>query len=93
MKLTAILLAIAMTGAWGTARAASLQNTDNQAYELMIAEPNRPYASSYRVIEHAQVDFCFLGCQVTILATGQTVSVGPQDTLVIDDGVMTITNQ
>ena len=59
----------------------------------MIAEPNRPYASSYRVIENAQVEFCFLGCQVTLLTTGQTVSVGPQDTVVIDDGVMTVTSQ
>jgi hypothetical protein len=30
---------------------------------------------------------------VTLLTTGQTVSVGPQDTVVIDDGVMTVTNQ
>ena len=43
--------------------------------------------------EHAQVDFCFLGCQVTLLTTGQTVSVGPQDTVVIDDGVMTVNRQ
>ncbi len=93
MKKTAVLLAIAMWAPWGAALAASLQNTDSQAYELMIAEPNRPYASSYRVVEHAQVEFCFLGCQVTILTTGQTVSVGPQDTVVIDDGVMTVTNQ
>jgi len=93
MKKTVVLLAIAMWAPWGATLAASLQNTDSQAYELMIAEPNRPYASSYRVIENAQVEFCFLGCQVTILTTGQTVSVGPQDTVVIDDGVMTVTNQ
>ena len=40
-----------------------------------------------------QVDFCFLGCQVTLLTTGQTVSVGTQDTVVIDDGVMTVNRQ
>jgi len=37
--------------------------------------------------------FCFLGCQVTLMKTGQTVSVGPQDTVVIDDGVMTVNRQ
>lgn len=72
--------------------AASLQNTDSQAYNLVITEPNRPYSTSYQVVENSQVDICFLGCTMTLLATGQTVEVGPQDTVVIDNGAMTVTN-
>ncbi len=75
-----------------TAWAASLRNTDSQAYNLMITEPNRPYSTSYQVVENSQVEICFLGCTMTLLATGQTVEVGPQDTVVIDDGAMTVTN-
>jgi hypothetical protein len=83
--------ALLMTGmVWTGGHAASLQNTDSQAYNLMISEPNRPYSTSYQVLENAQVEICYLGCTMTLLATGQTVEVGPQDTVVIDDGAMTV---
>jgi hypothetical protein len=75
-------------GVW----AASLQNTDSQAYNLVISEPGRPVSSSYQILENSQVEFCYLGCTMTLLATGQTVEVGPQDTVVIDDGAMTVTS-
>lgn len=72
--------------------AATLQNTDSQAYELQILEFGRPYSSNYRVIENAQVEICFNGCQMTMLGTGQTVSVNPKDSVVIDSGVMNVTS-
>jgi hypothetical protein len=84
--MTALLVSGA---AWG----ASLQNTDSQPYEMMIAEPGRPYSSPYRIIENSQVEVCFLGCEMTLLSTGQTVSVGAQDKVVIDGGVMTVRNE
>lgn len=68
--------------------AATLQNTDSQEYELQIQEPGRPYGSQYRVLEHSKVDLCFYGCQMTILRTGQTVSVNPNDSVVITNLVM-----
>lgn len=71
--------------------AASLQNTDSQSYELQILEFGRPYSSNYRVVENAQVEICFNGCQMTLLKTGQTVTVNPKDSVVIDSGVMTVT--
>ena len=86
-------LALATLLVLGVAWAASLQNTDSQAYELVITEPGRGYGSPYRIIEHSQVEMCFLGCEMTLLSTGQTVSVGPQDTVVIDNGVMSVTTQ
>jgi|WetSurMetagenome_2_1015567.scaffolds.fasta_scaffold46623_2 hypothetical protein len=78
-------------GVWTAGHAASLQNTDSQAYNLMISEPNRPFSASYQVLENSQVEICFLGCTMTLLATGQTVEVGPHDTVVIHDGAMTVT--
>lgn len=83
-----LLLAAAFTPGL---QAASLQNTDSQAYTLMITEPNRPYSTSYQLLENSQVDICFLGCTMTLLATRQTVEVGPQDMVVIDGGAMTVT--
>jgi len=72
--------------------AATLQNTDSQPYELQIQESGRPYGSRYRVIENAQVDLCFYGCEMTLLSTGQTVSVNPKDSVVIDNSVMSVTS-
>jgi hypothetical protein len=71
--------------------AASLQNTDQQAYELEIQEPGQSYSRHYRIIENSQVDLCFFGCEITMLSTGQTVAVNPKDSVVIDSGVMTVT--
>ena len=88
----AIALTIGTLSALGTAWAASLQNTDSQPYELVITEPGRPSAS-YRIIENSQVEICFLGCEMPLLSTGQTVSVGPRDPVVIDSGVMTVTSE
>ena len=75
-----------------TVWAATLQNTDSQAYDLQIQESGRPYSSQYQVIENAQVDICFNGCEMTLLSTGQTVRVNPKDAVVIDNGVMNVTS-
>ena len=75
-----------------TVWAATLQNTDSQAYDLQIQESGRPYSSRYQVIENAQVDICFNGCEMTLLSTGQTVRVNPNDSVVIDNGVLNVTS-
>ena len=71
--------------------AATLQNTDSQSYELQITRPDTPYPSPYTIVENAQVDICSFGCVMTLVSTGQTVRVGPNDTVVIDNGVMSVT--
>jgi hypothetical protein len=87
----AVCVVLMMVSALGGAGAASLRNTDSQPYELVITEPGKPYGSPYRVIENAQVEICFMGCTMTLVSTGQTVAVGPQDTVVIDSGMMAVT--
>ena len=48
------------------------------------------YVDQYRVIEHTKIQICFYGCVMTLLSTGQTVRVNPNDSVVIDDGVMNV---
>ena len=91
MKKVLLLVWIAAILSSGVALTATLQNTDSQAYELQIQESGRPYGSQYRIIENAQVEICFSGCVMTLVATGQTVRVGPKDAIVIDNGVMSVT--
>ena len=91
MKKILILVWIAAFLAPGAALTATLQNTDSQSYNLEIMETGRPYPSQYTIIENAQVEICFSGCVMTLVATGQTVRVGPKDAIVIDNGVMSVT--
>jgi hypothetical protein len=84
--LTMLTLITSVTG-W----AATLQNTDSQSYNLQILEAGRPYPRQYTIIENAQVEICFSGCMMTLVATGQTVQVNPNDSVVIDNGVMSVT--
>jgi hypothetical protein len=92
MKQSVILLMILTMAGPLSAFAATLQNTDSQAYDLQIQESGRPFSSQYQVIENAQVDICFNGCEMTLLSTGQTVRVNPKDTVAIDNGVMNVTS-
>ena len=91
MKKILILVWIAAFLAPGAALTATLQNTDSQSYNLLILETGRPYPSQYTIIENAQVEICFSGCVMTLVATGQTERVGPNDAVVIDNGVMSVT--
>ena len=81
MKKSIILLSMLTLFTSVTAWAATLQNTDSQAYELKIQESGRPYGSQYRIIENAKVEISFNGCTVMLLSTGQTVQVNPKDTV------------
>jgi hypothetical protein len=84
-----LMLALLIPGVAGLA--AILQNTDSQSYELQIQESGRPYDSHYRIIDHAKVEICFYGCRIVLLSTGQTVTVNPMDSVLINYGVMYVT--
>lgn len=92
MKPSIILLMILTLTGPLDAFSATLQNTDSQPYDLQIQESGRPFSSQYQVIQNAQVDICFNGCELTLLSTGQTVRVNPKDAVVIDNGVMNVTS-
>jgi hypothetical protein len=91
MKKCFFLMWLAAILGYGVAPAATLQNTDSQSYDLQIVEIGRSFGSRYTIIENAQVEICFSGCVMTMVSTGQTVRVNPNDTVVIDSGVMSVT--
>jgi hypothetical protein len=84
-------MALALAGPF-TVFAATLKNTDSQAYELQIQESGRAFSSRYRIVENAQVQLCHNGCALTLLSTGQTVQVNPEDSVVIDNGVLSVSS-
>jgi hypothetical protein len=71
--------------------AATLQNTDLQSYQLLI-EPFDGPPRYYTIIENAQVEICEHGCRMTLIAGRQTVMVKPNDAVVIDSGVISVSS-
>ena len=97
MKKIATLLAIVaacLSGAAipGPARAATLENTDNQTYDLILIEPGyrQDFRQPYQILSHARVELCFNGCDMIMRSTGQAVRVGPDDAVTISWGVMRV---
>jgi hypothetical protein len=84
-----LVLALMMPGSAGVA--ATVQNTDQQRYQLELRPPGEPFRY-YTIIENSQVEICVHGCEMVLLGSGQTITVGPNDTVVIDSGVMSVTS-
>jgi hypothetical protein len=85
----ALLAAAAVSGqAW----AASLQNTDNQSYDLILIEPGyrQDYRAPYQILSHARIELCFYGCEMIMRSTGQSVRIGPDEAVTISWGVMRV---
>jgi hypothetical protein len=84
-----LVLALLMPGSAGVT--ATLQNTDQQRYQLELRPPGEPFRY-YTIIENSEVEICMHGCEMVLLGSGQAVTVGSNDTVVIDSGVMSVTS-
>lgn len=74
-------------GFFCNARAGTLENTDLDEYRIEVDEGGR----IYQVIAYGQsrlMGICDYGGEVTLIKTGQTIKMNPDDYVVIEDGVM-----
>jgi hypothetical protein len=92
MRTVMVALAIIVGGLSGSAWAASVQNTDNQGYELIIVEPGyrQDVRRPFQILEHSRTEICRYGCDLYLRSTEQGVSIGPDDTVTISWGVMRV---
>jgi hypothetical protein len=92
MRTTVVALAIIVVGFSGSAWAASVHNTDNQGYELIIVEPGyrQDVRRPFQILEHSRTEICFYGCDLYLRSTGQGVRIGPDDAVTISWGVMRV---
>jgi hypothetical protein len=66
-----------------------LENMDLEDYQYETSEPGAvPRTVGTIYAESVQSDFCVEGCQLKLVKTGQTMTMGPDDHVVISDGVM-----
>lgn len=90
-KTLPLLLVLALMTPGSAGVTATLQNTDQQGYQLEIRPSGGP-SRYYTIVENSEVEICVHGCEMVLLSTGQSVTVGPNDTVVIDSGVMNVTS-
>jgi hypothetical protein len=88
MKLLLILIAALMFIPYA-AHAGVLENEDLDDYRYETFWPGgSPLAAGVIYSQSVQGDFCVEGCILKLLKTGQTVTMQPDDYIVISDGVM-----
>jgi hypothetical protein len=71
------------------ATAGVLENTDLDDYRYETFGPGGMLLTSGTIYSQSvQSDICNDGCQLNLLKTGQTITMQPDDYIVINDGVM-----
>ena len=74
---------------FNVAHAGTLENTDEGEYRFeVIGTDGMPILNSIVYGESTLYGLCESGCQVKLLDTGQTITMNPNDDIVIEDGVM-----
>jgi hypothetical protein len=68
--------------------AATLTNNDGQSYVVEANVEGQIYAVT--ILDGATISLCDYGCELRLAKTGQTITVQPNDSVVIDDGVMSV---
>jgi hypothetical protein len=70
------------------ASAATLTNNDDSSYVVEWNVEGQIYGVT--ILGGATISLCDYGCELRLMKTGQTITVQPNDSVVIDDGVMRV---
>jgi hypothetical protein len=68
--------------------AATLQNTDGHSYVIEAMLDGQRYRVT--ILDGVTISLCDYGCALRLVETGQTIAVQPNDSIVIDNGVMSL---
>jgi hypothetical protein len=83
-----VLLILGLFASAATLSASTLQNTDGQSYVVEVIVDGQIYRAT--VLDGATVNLSDYACQVILIQTGQSLTVQPDDSVVIDNGVMSL---
>jgi hypothetical protein len=68
--------------------AATLTNNDGESYVIEVMVDGQRYEVT--MLDGATISLCDYGCALRLVETGQTIAVQPNDSVVIDDGVLSV---
>ncbi len=66
----------------------TLENTDGQSYEVEVRADGQSYRAT--ILDGSTTSLCNYGCELILVQTGQSLTVQPNDSVVIDNGVLRI---
>ncbi len=82
------LLISCLVASVGAVTAATLQNTDGQSYVVEARVDGQVYRAT--ILDGSTISLCDYGCELILVKTGQSLTVEPNDSVVIDNGVLRI---
>jgi hypothetical protein len=68
--------------------AATLTNNDGESYRVEANVGGQIYAVT--ILDGATISLCDYGCELRLVKTGQTITVQPDDSVTIDNGVLNV---
>ncbi len=71
-----------------TGPGSTIENHDGQSYVVDVIDAGKMYRAT--ILDGSTVALCTYTCQLILPQTGQSLTVGPYDHVIIDDGVMTV---
>jgi hypothetical protein len=87
-RLHILLLIFSLVALAATVSAATLQNTDGQSYVVEARVDGQIYQAT--ILDGSTISLCDYGCELILVQTGQSLTVQPNDAVVIDNGVLRI---
>ena len=67
----------------------TLKNGDSETYEYQTKAPEGGVIYG-KIHAHSKTSICKFGCELTLIKTGETITVQPGDQVIIDKGVLKI---
>jgi hypothetical protein len=83
-----VLLVLCLLVCTRVASAATLTNNDGSSYVIEVMVDGQRYEVT--MLDGATISLCDYGCALRLVETGQTIAVQPNDSVVIDDGVLSV---
>ena len=71
-----------------TVSGSTLENKDGQSYVVDVIDAGQMYRVT--LLDGATISLCDYGCAIRLVATGQTLAVEPNDSVVISYGVLRV---
>jgi len=86
--LCVVLVILSLFAPAATVSSSTLDNTDGQSYVVEVIDAGQMYRAT--ILDGSTAALCTYTCQLILPQTGQSLTVQPDDHVVIDGGVMTV---
>jgi hypothetical protein len=83
-----VLMILGLLAPAAAVSASTLTNADGQSYVVEVIDSGQVYRAT--ILDGSTAALCTYACQLILPQTGQSLTVRPDDNVVIDNGVMKV---